>query len=75
MDSNSKLVGTGVISALFSLLCCATPLLAFVLGALGLAAYISKADYILIPVFLASAAMIAFAVVRRRRGREQNASQ
>jgi len=43
--------------------------------AVGLAAYISKADYILIPVFLASAAMIAFAVVRRRRGREQNASQ
>jgi mercuric ion transport protein len=75
MDKNSKLMSTGFVAVLLSLLCCVTPVLAIALGALGLAAYASKADYILVAVFLAGMALIGIALVRRRRQREPKASQ
>ena len=75
MDQNSKLMSTGVVAALLSLLCCATPVLAVALGALGLAAYASKADYFLVPLFLGAMALVAFALVRRRRQRQPKASR
>jgi mercuric ion transport protein len=67
MDQNTKLIGTGVAGALVAMLCCFTPALVILLGALGLSAYVAKADYVLIPVFVASVALVAFAVVRRQR--------
>ena len=44
-----------------------TPVLAVLLGALGLTAFVAKLDYVLIPVFIASIAVVIFALVRRRR--------
>lgn len=67
MDQNTKMIGTGVVGALVSMLCCFTPALVLLLGALGLSAYVAKADYVLIPIFLASIALIVFAIIRRRR--------
>ena len=67
MDQNSKLIWTGAAGAGLSLLCCATPVLAVLLGALGLTAFAAKLDYVLIPVFIASIALVIFALVRRRR--------
>jgi mercuric ion transport protein len=67
MDQNTKLIGTGVGGAVLSLLCCVTPVLAVLLGALGLTAFVAKLDYVLVPVFVASVALVTFALVRRRR--------
>jgi mercuric ion transport protein len=67
MDQNAKLIGTGAAGAVLSLLCCVTPVLAVLLGALGLTAFVAKLDYVLVPVFAASVAFVIFAVVRRRR--------
>jgi len=67
MDQNTKLIGTGAVGAALSLLCCVTPVLAILLGALGLTAFVAKFDYVLVPVFVASVALITFALVRRRR--------
>ena len=67
MDQNTKLVGTGVAGALLSMLCCFTPVLVIMLSALGLTAFVAKLDYVLIPVFIASIALVIFALVRRRR--------
>jgi len=67
LDQNSKLIGMGAAGAALSLLCCATPVLAVLLGALGLTAFAAKLDYVLIPVFIASIALVIFALVRRRR--------
>ena len=67
MDQNTKLIGTGAAGAVVSLLCCITPVLAVLLGALGLTAFVAKLDYVLVPVFLASVALVIFALVRRRR--------
>lgn len=67
MDQNTKLIGTGVAGALLSILCCFTPVLALLLGALGLTAFVAKLDYVLVPVFLASIGLVIFALLRRRR--------
>ena len=67
MDQNGKLIGVGAAGAALSMLCCATPVLAILLGALGLTAFAAKLDYVLIPVFIASIALVIFALVRRRR--------
>ncbi len=74
MDRNTKLIGTGIAGALLAILCCGTPILAAALAALGLAAYVAKLDYVLIPVFLASVALIVFGIVRSR-GQQSKASQ
>jgi mercuric ion transport protein len=66
MDQDAKLIGTGVAGAMLSMVCCFTPLLAIVLGALGLTAFVAKLDFVLIPVFVASIALVGFALLRRR---------
>jgi mercuric ion transport protein len=67
MDQNSKLIGTGVAGAVLSMLCCVTPALALLLTAVGLTAFIAKLDYVLVSTFVASVALVTFALVRRRR--------
>ena len=67
MDQNTKLIGAGVAGALLSMLCCFTPVLVVLLSALGLTAFVAKLDYVLVPVFVASVALVIFALVRRRR--------
>src|SRR5215472_13734035 len=46
------LTTTGSIGAVLAALCCFTPLLAVALGAVGLTAWLAKADYVLLPVLL-----------------------
>ena len=75
MDQNTKLIGTGVAGAVLSMLCCVTPVLAVLLGALGLTAFVAKIDYVLVPAFVASVALAIFALVRRRRGCPAKAPQ
>ena len=48
MEGNRTLIATGTVRAVLAALCCATPLLAVVLGGLGLAAWLTKADYVVI---------------------------
>jgi mercuric ion transport protein len=67
MDQNTKLIGTGAAGALVSMVCCFTPVLVVLLSALGLTAFVAKLDYVLVPLFVASAALVIFALVRRRR--------
>jgi len=40
------LITTGIVGAVVAAVCCATPLLAIVFGALGLTAWLAKADYV-----------------------------
>lgn len=50
----------GVIGALVILLCCATPLLIILLGAIGLGAVTGYLDYVLLPVLLIFLGMIFY---------------
>jgi mercuric ion transport protein len=60
------LITTGTVGAVLAALCCMTPLLAVVLGAVGLTTWLAKADYVAIPVLILCLALVAFGIHRRR---------
>ena len=64
------LITTGALGAALAAICCATPLLAVVLGAAGLAGWLAKADYVVIPALILCLALVGFGLYRRslRRG-------
>jgi mercuric ion transport protein len=60
------LVTTGVVGGVLAAICCATPLLAVVFGAAGLTAWLTKADYVLIPSLIICLGLIGVGLYRRR---------
>ena len=60
------LITTGAIGAVIAAICCATPLLIVVFGAVGLTAWLAKADYVLIPALILFLGLIAVGLYRRR---------
>jgi mercuric ion transport protein len=60
------LITTGVVGGLIAAICCATPLVAVVFGAVGLTAWLAKADYVLIPALIICLGLIGFGLYRRR---------
>ncbi len=64
---DDTLVKTGIAGGVLAALCCATPILAFALGGVGLSALAAKADFVLIPVLIASVALLGLGIYRRRR--------
>ena len=56
---------TGIIGAVVAAACCATPILGVALGAIGLSALVAKADYVLIPILLASLGLVGIGLYRR----------
>jgi mercuric ion transport protein len=63
--NDRSLVTAGVIGTVLAAICCATPLLAVVLGSIGLAAWLVNADYIVIPVLLLAVALVGLGLRRR----------
>lgn len=66
MERNRTLIATGAVGAVLAAICCATPLLALVLGGLGLTAWLAKADYVVIPVLLICLLLVGVGLYRRR---------
>lgn len=68
--TDRKLLATGVAGTLIAALCCFTPLLAVLLGAIGLSAVLGWIDYVLIPALAFFIALTAYAAwLRQRRAR------
>lgn len=63
--NDRSLITTGAIGAAFAAICCATPILAVVLGGIGLSAWLAKADYIVMPVLLLGVALVGLGLYRR----------
>ena len=63
--TDRPLISTGAISAALAAICCATPLLAIVLGSVGFSAWLAKADYLVTPMLLLGIALVAFGLYRR----------
>lgn len=61
-----KLFGIGVGGTVLAAVCCATPALAILLGALGLSAWLAWSDYVVIPALLAFLAVAVFGLIRWR---------
>src|SRR5262249_21763821 len=60
------LITAGAIGATRAARCFMTPLLVLVFGAVGLTAWLAKADYVLIPALILCLALIAFGLYRKR---------
>jgi len=61
------LLRVGIIGTLVTALCCFTPILALLLGAIGLTALLAGLDYVLLPALAGFLALTAWAAWRRRR--------
>jgi mercuric ion transport protein len=60
------LITTGVVGAVLAAVCCATPLLAILFGAVGLTAWLAKADYLMVPAPMLCVALIGPGLYRKR---------
>ena len=62
-----RLLRVGVVGTVVAALCCFTPLLVVLLGAVGLSAAVGWLDFVLLPALVAFLGITIFAVVRQRR--------
>ena len=60
-----RLLAVGAGGALFAAVCCFTPVLAAIFGAIGLAAWVMWLDFILLPLLVLFVGVTAFAIVAR----------
>lgn len=65
MQIDRTLIATGAVGAVLAALCCATPLLALLFGALGLSAWLTGANDTVVPVLLLSAVLAGVGFYRR----------
>ncbi len=64
---DSTLLRTGIIGSVIAAICCFTPLLVIVVGAVGLSAVVGYLDYVLFPVLAVFLGIAAYAFYRIRR--------
>jgi mercuric ion transport protein len=64
--TDRSLIATGGVAAVLAAICCATPLLAVMLRAIGLTAWIAKADYVVLRVLLLGVVLVRFGLHRRQ---------
>ena len=65
--SDNKLLGLGITGTVIAALCCFTPVLVVLLGAVGLSAALGWIDYVLLPALGIFIAVTLYAVWRRSR--------
>ena len=64
--TENGLLRVGIIGTVVTALCCFTPVLVVLLGAVGLAAAIGWLDYVLLPALVLFLGLTAFALWKRR---------
>ncbi len=64
--NNRKWLTTGLIGSGVAALCCFTPALVILLGAIGLSALVGYLDYVLFPALLIFVLITLYALWRRR---------
>jgi mercuric ion transport protein len=65
--SDQKLIWTGGVGSVITAICCFTPALVPLLGAVGLSAWLGWLDYVLFPALILFLGMTAYGLWRRRR--------
>lgn len=66
-QTDRKLIATGTVGTVIAALCCFTPVLVVLLGAVGLSAWLGWLDYVLFPALAFFVALTVHAVWRRQR--------
>lgn len=67
MPRNKTLLTTGAVGTGVAALCCFTPVLVILLGAVGLLALVGYLDYVLLPALACFLGLTAYALYRRRK--------
>jgi mercuric ion transport protein len=65
--TDRRLIATGIVGTVVAALCCFTPVLVVLLGAVGLSAVLGWIDYVLLPALAFFVALTVYAVWRRQR--------
>jgi len=63
--NDKSLMRTGIVGSVIAAICCFTPALVILLGAVGLSAWLSWLDFVLLPALAICLGILAFALVRR----------
>jgi len=63
---NRRLLGVGIVGTVIAALCCFTPILVVLLGAVGLSAVVGWLDYVLLPALAVFVGILIYALVRQR---------
>jgi len=71
----STLLKTGIIGMAISALCCFTPVLVILFGAVGLAAWVGHLDAVLIPSLVAFTLLTVYAFMRKDREAQQSSDE
>ena len=66
MEKDTRLLRIGIGGSVIAALCCFTPVLVVLLGAVGAAAWIGHLDYVLFPALAILIGITAYAWLRRR---------
>ena len=66
MANDRRLLRVGIVGAAVAALCCFTPVLVVLLGALGLSALVGWLDYVLLPALAVFLAITVYALIRSR---------
>ncbi len=64
---NNKLLTVGIVGTILAALCCFTPLLVVLLGAVGLSAVVGYLDFVLLPALGVFIAITVYALLRRKK--------
>ena len=64
-DGNKKQMKTGIIGTVVAAVCCFTPALVILFGAIGLSVWLGWIDYVLFPALFASLGLVAHALYLR----------
>ncbi len=65
----STLLKTGIIGSVVAALCCFTPVLLILFGAIGLVAFVGYLDYVLMPALVFFVALTAYAYMKKENGK------
>lgn len=63
------LLKTGIIGTVIAVLCCFTPLLVILFGAIGLSAWVGHLDAILLPSLAFFVVLSIYALLKKKQGR------
>ena len=66
MNSRS-LLRTGIVGTIIAAVCCFTPALVILLGAIGVSAWLAWLDFVLLPLLVVFVGVTAMALLRMRR--------
>ena len=64
---DATILKTGIVGSIIAVVCCATPVLVLLLGAMGLSAWLGWLDYVLLPTLMLFLGITAYGVWRRQR--------